>query len=196
MKISDARNILNENKGKHLYDVIIPSTGEKIPFAPMTVGHHKSVAKMAINDESNFDKFLCALLLNLSDEKIQLDKVSELDKMAMLYQIKQHNSTEPLKVTLTCPEPECGHDFIGISSMGCSGKSKICLGVGVVWWFSGWVCLSNSSLCPTPLLSGRNRICQILAWEDMAGANYCYVIDRPHRYCSLSLCIHTLVAVP
>ena len=78
----------------------------------MTVGHHKSVAKMAIHDESNFDKFLCALLLDLSNEKVQLGKVSELDKMAMLYQIKQHNSTEPLKVTLTCPEPLCGHDFI------------------------------------------------------------------------------------
>ncbi len=112
MKISDAKNILNENKGKHLYDVIVPSTGEKIPFRPMTVGHHKSIAKMAINDESNFDKFLCALILELSAEQVNLAKITELDKMAILYQIKQHNSTESLKINLTCPEPECNMDFI------------------------------------------------------------------------------------
>lgn len=112
MKISDAKNILNENKGKHLYEVIVPSTGENIPFKPMTVGHHKSIAKMAINDESNFDKFLCALILELSDEQVNLSKITELDKMAILYQIKQHNSTESLKINLTCPEPECNMDFI------------------------------------------------------------------------------------
>ena len=112
MKISDAKNILSENKGKHLYDVIIPSTGSKIPFKPMTVGHHKSIAKMAINDESNFDKFLCALILELSNEQVDLSKITELDKMAILYQIKQHNSTEVLKISLTCPEPKCNTDFM------------------------------------------------------------------------------------
>lgn len=112
MKISDARNILNENKGKHLYDVIIPSTVDKIPFSPMTVGHHKSIAKMAINDEANFDKFLCALILELSNEQVDMAKITELDKMAILYQVKQYNSTEPLKVNLTCPQPECEHEFM------------------------------------------------------------------------------------
>ncbi len=110
MKISDARNILNENKGKHLYDVIIPSTGNKVPFRPMTVGHHKSIAKMAINDEANFDKFLCALILELSDEQVGMAKINELDKIAILYQVKQYNSSEPLKVNLTCPE--CEHEFM------------------------------------------------------------------------------------
>ncbi len=112
MKISDARNILKENKGNHLYEVIIPSTGKKVPCASMTVGHHKSIAKMAINDEANFDKFLCALILQLSNEQIDVKEITELDKMAILYQIKQYNSTEALKITLTCPEPECGHEFV------------------------------------------------------------------------------------
>ena len=111
MKISDAITILNENQGKHLYDIIIPSTGKKVPCKPMTVGHHKSMAKMAINDEANFDKFLCALILELSNEQIDMKFITELDKMAILYQVKQYNSTEALKITLTCPEPECSHEF-------------------------------------------------------------------------------------
>lgn len=106
MNISDAKNILNENKGKHLYDVTIPSTGLKVAFAPMTVGHHKTIAKMAIEDESNFEKFLCALILQLSDNKIDLKKINELDKIAILFQIKQHNSTDRLKISLQCPECE------------------------------------------------------------------------------------------
>lgn len=111
MKISDARNTLKENKGKHLYDVIVPSTGKKIPFSPMTVGQHKTVAKMAIANEANFDKFLCALILELSNEQIKLNDINEIDKMAILYQIKQHNSPEALKITLTCPKEECRHEF-------------------------------------------------------------------------------------
>jgi hypothetical protein len=108
MKIADAMKIMKENEGKHLYPVTICSSGEEIPFKPMTVGHHKTVAKMAIDDQDNFDKFLCALILDLSDEGVQMTDINEIDKVAILFQVKQHNSTEPLKITLTCPQGECG----------------------------------------------------------------------------------------
>jgi hypothetical protein len=111
MNIADAKKTLQERRGKHLYDVIIPSLNVKVPFAPMMVGHHKSVAKMAIDDEDNFDKFLCALILDLSNENVNLSDIIEIDKTAILYQIKQHNSTEPLKVSLSCPVSGCDTNF-------------------------------------------------------------------------------------
>ena len=104
MNIADAMHLLQESEGQHLYDVIIPSLNSKMPFKPMTVGHHKTMAKMAINDESNFNKFLCALIFELSNEKIDFSKINEMDKMAILFQIKQHNSPDPLRITLECPE--------------------------------------------------------------------------------------------
>ena len=106
MNLSDAFNMLEENKGNHLYDVLIPSTGQKISFEPLTVGQHKSVAKMAIDDEDKFDTVLSALIVTLSNGQIKLNEITEIDKIAILYQIKQNNSPEPLKINLNCIDCE------------------------------------------------------------------------------------------
>lgn len=104
MKLADAQAVLKESQGSHLCDLIIPSTGEKIAFKPMTLGHHKTIAKMALDDETTFNKFLCALLLDLSDNKIDLSNITEIDKVSLIFQLKQFNSPEPLKVSLECPK--------------------------------------------------------------------------------------------
>ena len=104
MKLADAQAVIKESQGSHLNELTIPSTGQKIASKPMSLGHHKTIAKMAIDNDSTFNKFLCALLLDLTNDGINFVDITEIDKMALVFQVKQFNSPEPLKISLECPQ--------------------------------------------------------------------------------------------
>lgn len=108
MKLADAQAVLKESQGSHLNKVTVPSTGQTVPCKPMTLGHHKTIAKMSIDDDTTFNKFLCALILDLSDNGVDFGKTTEIDKMSIVFQLKQYNSPDPLKISLKCPQCETG----------------------------------------------------------------------------------------
>jgi hypothetical protein len=111
MDINDALNMLNENKGGHLYNVYIPSHKKEYSFKQMTVAQHKTMAKMAIEDSDGFAKFLLALIMDLyqGEEEINFNNITEIDKNYILYAIKVNNSNAPLTLSLKCGN--CGEKF-------------------------------------------------------------------------------------
>jgi hypothetical protein len=106
MDINDALEMLKQNKGGHLYDVYVPSLQTVVSFKQMTVAQHKSMAKMAIENLENFEKFICALITELSDGKIKLKEINEIDKNSIMYAVKHHNSSSPITLEIKCGKCE------------------------------------------------------------------------------------------
>lgn len=109
MDIKSAINILKESQGGHSYDIYVPSLDQEISFKPLKIGQLKSLNKFASGDDNNFYTSLSSLIVELSDNKIDLTKINEIDRTLILIGIKKNNTTTCEKIKITCSD--CKKDY-------------------------------------------------------------------------------------
>ena len=115
MKIEQVMSLLEKSVPDYLYKVIVPSTGKEYTLKPMTVGMRKSISKFALMDSResamNFQFAKLGLIRVLSDGTITEKMVTEVDFVYLLCKIRQHNISERLMVTATCPHCKKSFDY-------------------------------------------------------------------------------------
>ena len=111
MRVTDALDVLNKSQGEHLYKVWVPSLKQNLAFRPLTVGQQKTLAKMAIEGEDQFYIGVIALIQSVCSEKLDLNVLTEVDKIAILAGIKHNNLVKPMAMELECNNEECKINF-------------------------------------------------------------------------------------
>lgn len=89
------------------FDCILPGTGQKVKFKPLTIGNIKQIASYTEDDPS------AGTLTNMFDEILKNSVVSEdfdpmeiylQDRYFLILEIRKKTKGEVVKFTLTCPE--------------------------------------------------------------------------------------------
>lgn len=108
MNVSDVQKVLESSNGEQLIDCTVLSTGESFSFRPMTVGARKTLAKFSLN-EFNKDSALAFQVAKLgllktlcTDEKFNIDVLTEIDFTYLLAIIRQFNILDDLIATIPC----------------------------------------------------------------------------------------------
>ena len=113
LDIKAAVELLEKSFGESIDNIYIPSLKKEVGFRPLTVGMQKSISKMSIDFEFDLDYQLLKVstLKTLCIEDIDFLKLTEVDFIAILAQLRQNNFTEPLTLILNCLNPECKKQY-------------------------------------------------------------------------------------
>ena len=103
MKSNELLQLLNENKGAHLYSIYIPSLKKECAFRPITVGQQLSLSKLAIQEKDKFYQAITLLITQLCTEELDLNVLNEVDRIILLIKIKKFNSVKQNLFSITCP---------------------------------------------------------------------------------------------
>ena len=109
MKLEDFNKLLDEKAGNGIYEVFIPSLNETKPFKYLEVAQLKSLSKSLLDggDDSNY-LALTSLIRSVSVESLNLNEITEYDRIAILLTIRAYNfSDEEYKIKC----PKCKTEF-------------------------------------------------------------------------------------
>lgn len=109
MDIRNAINVLKESQGGHTYEIYVPSLEKEVTFRALKIGQLKTLNKFAIDNDDKFYAALSSLIVDLSDEAVDLKEINELDRVLILSGIKKNNTTSPESMDMTCSQ--CEHEF-------------------------------------------------------------------------------------
>lgn len=101
-------SMLEKSNASNVYEVYVPSMKRNFNFKSMTAGMRKTLAKYALSDsKTNFSDFQLAklsLIKTLCIEPIDEKKISEIDFISILSEIRRNNMLEEFKLNITCGE--------------------------------------------------------------------------------------------
>lgn len=103
MKSNELLQLLNDNKGAHLYSIYIPSLKKEYNFKPISVGQQLTLSKLAIQSPDQFYKAITILIQQLCTEELDLNILNEIDRIIILIKIKKNNITKQNLFSITCP---------------------------------------------------------------------------------------------
>ena len=107
LDVKSVMEILNKSNGENLYEVVVPSTKQKVTMQPMTIGMRKTLSKFAMVDTKieylDFQLAKIGLVKSLNVSK-DLDeyKLTEIDVISLLAQIMNNNLLENIILVITC----------------------------------------------------------------------------------------------
>jgi hypothetical protein len=106
LSVEHVKKILSENRSKSLYEIYVPSLEKTFSFKPITVGQQLSLSKFSIEEDKkdvNFYNVLCSLIEELSDNKVLMKDINEIDRLYILGKIDSMNAIDPKIYNITCP---------------------------------------------------------------------------------------------
>jgi len=107
MNVNEALEMLKEKRGSHRYSCYVPSLDKECIFKPVTVAELKSLSKIALDEnDENFLMAATALILDLCTEELDPKKLTELDRIKLILDIKQNNQFDSDIYQITCKDCE------------------------------------------------------------------------------------------
>jgi hypothetical protein len=104
MQVEEFIKLLEEQTGNGVHQVYIPSLDTKKKFKYLTVADLKTVSKTLLDSNGSSEYLtLSSLIVSLCIEELDLKKLTEYDRIAILLQIRANNFEEE-EYTITCPE--------------------------------------------------------------------------------------------
>lgn len=91
--------ILKSNTFSHNNTVYIPTFKKYVPGQSLTVNNLKSIAKMIMLEEEKLEE---TLLTFFTKGEVDLESITELDKIAILSQVVLNNTLDPLEISKAC----------------------------------------------------------------------------------------------
>lgn len=106
--VNSLKAMLEKSNASNIYEVYVPSMKKNLNFKSMTAGMRKTLAKYALSDsKSNFSDFQLAklsLIKTLCIDPINEKKITEIDFISLLSDIRRNNMLEDFKLNITCGE--------------------------------------------------------------------------------------------
>lgn len=114
MKILDAVKLLSSKKAS-IFDLKIPSTEQIFSCSTFNIGQRKKIVRTALfeNEEYDTDYQLTKLsLIKQCCNEIEIDKITDVDFISILAQMRIINIVKPLQLTLLCNNCEQKSNFV------------------------------------------------------------------------------------
>ena len=114
MNLEQAKALIKNSTGEGVYNIYVPSLKKEVSFKHMTTGQRKTISKVAIEETDGnslkyqFVKLAIASELCL-DSGIDVEKLTDIDFIAVMSGIRKNNIMTPLELTMKCGK--CGLKF-------------------------------------------------------------------------------------
>jgi hypothetical protein len=132
MNLDMAKTLVQKSSGEGVYSVYIPSLKKTVPFKHMSTGQRKTLSKVAIEYSDEIDllkyqfvKLAIAAELCL-DPSIDVNKLTDIDFIAVMTAIRKNNIMTPLEVSLKCAKCDSKFNFpVDFNSIEAKAKEYV-----------------------------------------------------------------------
>jgi len=108
MQLTEALQQINDNNSSFIYKVYIPSLQKEVMFRSLSVGELKSLSKIMVEDDTENLLYATTTIISslIQDSSINIMDLIELDRLAILFQLKKINMLGDDNYNVTCGKCE------------------------------------------------------------------------------------------